>query len=225
VSVEVVFFDVGGPLYGDRPYYEGLLAGIKEVRPDVDESEFWAEFQECRRDQRGPFTQRLVGRFVQGADAERAIERGKAAWSYPPDSLQPDALEALESLHGEYRLGVLANQERWIRETLERDGLGRFFEIWAISAEVGADKPDPRIFEHALAEAGVAAERCVMVGDRLDNDIAAARSHGMRAIWLLRGEAPDSPTEEQLARCDASVETLMELPAAISSLGLRPPRR
>ena len=217
-SVEVVFFDVGGPLYGDRPYYEGLLAGIKEVRPDVDEDEFWAEFQACRRDQGGPFTQRLVGRFVDHADAERAIERGKAEWSYPPDSLQPDAREALGSLRGRYRLGVLANQELWIRETLARDGLDGFFEIWAISAEVGADKPDARIFRHALGEAGVPADRCVMVGDRLDNDIAAAKSQGMLAIWLLRGEAPDEPTAEQLAVADAAIRTLAELPDALRSL-------
>jgi putative hydrolase of the HAD superfamily len=213
-----VFFDVGGPLYGDRPYYEGLLAGIREVRPEVDEAEFWAEFEACRRDQRGPFTQRLVGRFVDSSDAELAIERGKAAWSYPPDSLQPDAREALAAVRGEYTLGVLANQERWIRETLARDGLDRYFDVWAISAEVGVDKPDPRIFEHALTEAGVSPERSVMVGDRLDNDIAAAKRHGMRAVWLLRGEAPDEPTPEQLELADAAIPSLLELRDAIERL-------
>ncbi|MGH2692355.1 MAG: HAD family hydrolase [Actinomycetota bacterium] len=216
--LEVVFFDIGGPLYGDRPYYEGLLSGIREVRSDASEDEFWAEFEACRRDQRGPFTQRLVGRFVDAADAERAIERGKAAWSYPPDSLQPDVREALGSLHGVYRLGVLANQERWIRETMARDRLDGYFEIWAISAEVGVDKPDPKIFEYALSQAGAAPERCVMVGDRLDNDISAAKRHGMRTVWLLRGEAPDQPTAEQLAVPDASVRSLIELPAALRSL-------
>lgn len=216
--LDVVFFDVGGPIYGDRPYYEGLLAGIKEVRPDADEDEFWAEFERCRRDQRGPFTQRLVGLFVDGAEARTAIERGKEAWSYPPDSLQTDVHDALQALRGRYRLGVLANQERWIRETLARDGLDGFFEVWAISAEVGADKPDPRIFEHALSEAGAPAERCAMLGDRLDNDIAAAKAHGMRAIWLLRGEAPDEPTDDQLAVPDAAVRSLVELPEALGRL-------
>lgn len=216
--LDVVFFDVGGPLYGDRPYYDGLLAGIREVRPDASEDEFWAEFEACRRDQRGPFTRRLVLRFVDGPDAERAIERGKALWSYPPDSLQPDVVPALETLRGSYRLGVLANQERWIRETMARDGLDPYFDVWAVSAEVGAEKPDSRIFEHALAEAGSPPERCVMVGDRLDNDIAAAGSHGMRTVWLLRGEAPDEPTEEQLAVPDAAARSLAEVPAVLERL-------
>jgi putative hydrolase of the HAD superfamily len=217
-GVDVVFFDVGGPLYGDRPYYEGLLAGIKEARPDADERAFWEEFEACRRDQRGPFTQRLVLRFVDESDAERVIERGKELWSYPPESLQPDARQGLAALHGTYRLGLLANQERWIRETLARDELDGFFDFWAISAELGVDKPDPRIFEHALAQADVPARRCAMIGDRLDNDIAAAKAQGMRAVWLLRGEAPDEPTPEQLAVPDAVVRTLTELPAALERL-------
>lgn len=205
-------------MYGDRPYYEGLLSGIREVRPDASEEEFWAEFEACRCDQRGPFTQRLVGRFVAAADADRAIERGKAAWSYPPESLQPDVREALDSLHGAYRLGVLANQELWIRETMARDGLDRYFEVWTISAEVGVDKPDPKIFGHALSQAGSPPERCVMVGDRLDNDIAAAKRHGMRTVWLLRGEAPDEPTAEHLAVPDVSIRSLLELGGALERL-------
>ena len=216
--LDVVFFDVGGPLYGDKPYYAGLLQGIKEVRPDASEEDFWAEFERCRRDQRGPFSRRLVGLFVDGPDADRAIEIGKERWTYPPDSLQPDAKPTLEALYGRYRLGVLANQERWIRETMARDGLDGFFDIWAISAEIGIDKPDPGIFEHALSEAGVAAARCAMVGDRLDNDIAAAKAQGLRAVWILRGEAPPEPSPEQLAVADAAVASLAELPEALDRL-------
>ena len=217
-GVEVVFFDVGGPLYGDRPYYEGLLSAIKEAVPDVDERAFWEEFEACRRDQRGPFTQRLVELFMDGSEAERVVERGKELWSYPPESLQPDARACLETLRGPYRLGVLANQEPWIRETLARDGLADFFEFWAISAEVGVDKPDSRIFEHALHEAGSPPERCAMIGDRLDNDIVAAKANGMRAVWLLRKKAPDEPTSEQLEVPDTVVRTLTELPTALAGL-------
>jgi putative hydrolase of the HAD superfamily len=40
----------------------------------------------------------------------------------------------------------------------------------------------------------------------------------MRAIWMLRGEAPDRPTPEQLAEADGSVRTLAELPAELERL-------
>jgi HAD superfamily hydrolase (TIGR01549 family) len=215
---DVVFLDVGGPLYGDRPYYEGLLAAIKELRPDADEATFWAEFQAARADQRGPFTRRLSLLFVDEHDYERVVARGKELWSYPPESLQPDVRPALQALAAEYRLGVLANQERWIRDTMRRDGIDRYFDVWAVSGEVGVEKPDAGIFEHALREAGVPASRCAMVGDRLDNDILSAKRHGMRGVWMLRGEAPPEPTEEQLAKVDASVHGLDELPAALRGL-------
>jgi HAD superfamily hydrolase (TIGR01549 family) len=216
--LDVVFFDVGGPIYGDRPYYEALLAAIKEVRPDADEGAFWTEFQAARRDQRGPFTHRLCLLFVGEDQVDSVVDRGRDLWHYRPEDLQPDVRPALEALSGRYRLGVLANQQRWVRDVLARDGLARFFEVWAVSAEVGSEKPDPAIFEHALAEAGSPAERYAMVGDRLDNDIVAARRHGLKGIWLLRGEAPDEPTPQQLAQADASVRSLQELPAALEAL-------
>jgi putative hydrolase of the HAD superfamily len=216
--LDVVFLDVGGPLYGDRPYYEGLLAAIRELRPDADEAAFWAELEACKVDQRGPFTRRLSLLFVDEADYPKVVERGRELWAYPPESLQPDVRPALQALAAGYRLGVLANQEPWIRDTMRRDGIAGYFDVWAVSGELGVEKPDPGIFEHALKEAGVSSKRCVMVGDRLDNDVLAAKRHGMRGVWMLRGEAPPAPTEEQLASVDASVHTLEELPAALGDL-------
>jgi putative hydrolase of the HAD superfamily len=61
-----------------------------------------------------------------------------------------------------------------------------------VSEEAGASKPDPRIFEIALARAGCAAEEAVMVGDSWTNDILGARAAGIRAIWFDR-DARDPP--------------------------------
>jgi HAD superfamily hydrolase (TIGR01549 family) len=213
--IDVVFLDVGGPLYGDRPYYRAMLRAIHELHPEADEKSFWAEFEAARRDQRGPFTRRLTGLFADGSEHEALIARGRELWHYGPEDLQADVRAALELLKGSYRLGVLANQQRWIRDVMARDGIDGFFDVWAVSDEVGAEKPDPAIFEHALAAAGAPGESCAMVGDRLDNDIVAAKRHGMRGIWLLRGEAPDEPTPDQLARADAAIRSLTELPAAL----------
>jgi HAD superfamily hydrolase (TIGR01549 family) len=216
--LDVVFLDVGGPLYGDKPYYRALLRAIREERPDADEDVFWSEFEACRRDQRGPFTRRLVRRFLPEDRHDDVTVRGRELWEYPPESLQPDVHEALPVVAARYRLGVLANQRAWIREAMARDGIDRYFEVWAVSEEVGAEKPDPAIFEYALAHAGAAPERCAMVGDRLDNDVMAAKGHGMRGVWLLRGEAPDDPTPDQLRRADAAIRTLIELPGALDDL-------
>jgi putative hydrolase of the HAD superfamily len=216
--LDVVFLDVGGPIYGDRPYYEGLFAAIRERKPDASEADFWGEFEACRRDQRGPFTKRLTLRFLPEEDHQAVVDRGRELWQYPPESLQPDVREALPLLAERYRLGILANQERWIRDTMQRDGIDGHFDVWAISAEVGAEKPDPAIFEHAVREAGAEPGRCAMVGDRLDNDIRSAKGQGLRTVWMLRGEAPPEPSPEQLRVPDAAVRSLAELPDALERL-------
>jgi FMN phosphatase YigB (HAD superfamily) len=69
-----------------------------------------------------------------------------------------------------------------------------------------------------VAAAGTLPERCAMVGDRLDNDVEPARRQGMKGVWLLRGEAPDEPTPEQLSRADAAVRTLGEIAEALERL-------
>jgi putative hydrolase of the HAD superfamily len=186
--IDVVFLDVGGPI------------------------------QAARQDQRGPFTHRLTGLFLDPADHEAVVAQGRELWHYRTEDLQPDVRTALEALASTYRLGVLANQQAWIRDVMARDGLAGFFEVWAISEEVGAEKPDAAIFRWALQEAGCPGDRCAMVGDRLDNDMVPAKRHGMKGVWLLRGEASDDPTTRQLARADLAVRTLEELPAGLAGL-------
>ena len=56
-----------------------------------------------------------------------------------------------------------------------------------------------------------------MIGDRLDYDVRPAKAAGMRAVWVLRGEAPDEPTPAQLAQSDAAVNELAEVPHLLAS--------
>ena len=134
------------------------------------------------------------------------------------DALFPDVPDCVAELRRGYRLGLIANQLGSVREALARDGLAAAFEIWAISEELGVEKPDPRIYEASVRRAGVHPDRAVMCGDRLDYDVEPATRAGMKTVWVLRGEAPADPTDEQLAVPDAVVRSLEELPSAIESL-------
>lgn len=72
------------------------------------------------------------------------------------------------------------------RGKLAAVGLTDAFDAVLISGEVGAAKPDTRIFEVALAELGVGAESAWHIGDTLAYDIAGARAAGIEAVWLNR---------------------------------------
>ena len=67
---------------------------------------------------------------------------------------------------------------------MEDAGLRGHFAHVIDSAIVGAEKPDPRIFEHALEAAGASAERTLHVGDLYSVDVVGARAAGVHAVLL-----------------------------------------
>lgn len=217
--IEMVFLDIGGVLYDDSVYARSWQRALRESGASFTDEEFDEEYRAARAAQSGSFRRRLTKRFL-GPSVEVAQVEAVAGkyWAYPPEALHADVVSCLEKLSSRYRLGIIANQPSHVRDAMKRDGLDGFFEVWGVSDDVGLEKPDPRLFSHVLYVAGVAPPRAAMVGDRLDYDVRPARTAGMHAIWVLRGEAPDEPTQEQLGEADASVRSLDELPAALEAL-------
>jgi putative hydrolase of the HAD superfamily len=219
-AIDFVFLDIGGVLYDDRVYAEAWRKALRAAGGTFTDQEFDDEYAACRAAQDRSFRRRLADRFL-GPDADLPGLEALAAkhWDYPPSALHDDVLACLEALRGAgYRLGVIANQPSQVRGAMARDGLVPYFEVWGVSDDLGLHKPDPALFVHALATAGVAPARSVMVGDRLDYDVLPALQAGMRTVWVLRGEAPDEPTPEQLAVPDAAIHDLAGLPPAIDAL-------
>lgn len=218
-TLEVVFFDIGGVLYGDAVYRRALLQGLHDLGAQVTPAEFDRVYEGLRARQRGSFRRAIAAAFL-GPDPDiDGFQRATARhWEYPPDALEPDARPCLQALHGRYRLGIVANQPSHVRAAMQRDGIDGFFDLWGVSDDLGIEKPDPRIFANALDQARVPAERTAMVGDRLDYDVLPAAAAGMHTVWLLRGEAPAAPTPDQLAVPDASIHALSELPSIVESL-------
>lgn len=74
------------------------------------------------------------------------------------------------------------------RQKLGHTGFEENFSAIVISGELGTGKPDPFIFEHALALLGVrSASDAVMVGDSWERDVEGALGAGMRAVWISHG--------------------------------------
>jgi len=87
-----------------------------------------------------------------------------------------------------YPLAVVSNGPvESIPNVLGAHGLLDYFEVCAVSQGLGVEKPDPRIFWHALDQIGVLPEqvgRTVMVGNELAADVAGANGMGMISVWL-----------------------------------------
>ena len=131
----------------------------------------------------------------------------------------PDVVPALRRLRAAgLRLVVVSNWDCSLGDVLDHAGLRTLVDGVVTSAEVGAAKPDARVFRAALEAARCPAERAVYVGDSPANDVAGASAAGIRALLLRRGsERPDEVASDVApgARAAAEITTLAELPAVL----------
>lgn len=104
-----------------------------------------------------------------------------------PWLVYPDVLKALDYWQGQHvHMGILSNFDSRIYSVLNVLNLGGFFNSVTISTEVGAAKPDVRMFQTALQKYSCPPEQAWHIGDSLREDYQGAKAAGLRAIWLKR---------------------------------------
>jgi REG-2-like HAD superfamily hydrolase len=99
----------------------------------------------------------------------------------------PDVMPALDGLRERgLIIGAVSNWVWQLPELLHSLRLVAHFDFIAASARIGFEKPHPRIFEWALAEAGVDPSRVIHVGDHIDADVEGAAGVGIRGVLIDR---------------------------------------
>ena len=100
-------------------------------------------------------------------------------------NLFPNAHETLGYLQDRYTLHLISNGfKEACEKKLEHSKLAPYFDTIVISEIVGINKPDRRIFEHALKNGNAIKEEAVMIGDNLDADVRGAQNAGLEAIFF-----------------------------------------
>jgi putative hydrolase of the HAD superfamily len=116
--------------------------------------------------------------------------------------LIPGAGEVIRELKRRgYKLALVADgRPGTYRNVLTQHGIYELFDAFAISEEVGVEKPDRRIFVHALDQLGIAPDEyghTIMVGNYLERDIKGANAVGMISVWLdWAPRRPKTPKDE-----------------------------
>ena len=106
-----------------------------------------------------------------------------------------DVLPALRALSRRgLRLGLLSNTQSFDLDFMRTTGLSSLLDDRCLSCECGMLKPDPAIFQLAARRLGLSPASILMVGDRVEDDVLAARRAGMSGVLLDRGRAKDSGT-------------------------------
>jgi HAD superfamily hydrolase (TIGR01509 family) len=121
----------------------------------------------------------------------REYHRRENLWEH----VEPDIVPALAALRARgLRLVVVSNANGTLRHLFERLGLAQWFDSMLDSHEWGVEKPDPRLFQHALEESGAEATTTVHVGDLYQVDVVGARraSLGGAVLFDAAGLYPDA---------------------------------
>ncbi len=151
---------------------------------------------------------RRTGHPNAGTTAEQAMEIFLAARN--DVSFFDGALETIAHIAPSYTLGAITNGNA----DIHRLGLGNHFSFAFSAEQVGAPKPEPHLFETALAHTNVAPSEMVYVGDDPIKDVDAANRLGIRTIWM-KSTARPKPGD---TTPDQTITDIRDLPKALTNL-------
>lgn len=86
-------------------------------------------------------------------------------------------------------------------------GIGEFFEAYAISAELGCHKPDPRMYRHASDALGLPPGECLFLDDD-PSHVAAAIALGYQGLAVLREPGLTAGGVPSIGAIDALLDRL-----------------
>lgn len=234
--VSVVLFDLDDTLFA---HSEAVRAGVTAHRrtfaPGADDA---AEFARWHALEEHHYHRYLAGElgfheqrrarargFVEPYGIDLSSDERADAWfnAYLAEyrsawRLHDDALACLDELASRgIRMGVITNAELQFQLTkLDALELTARMEHIVASGEVGAAKPDARIFEHAVELFGVAPEHAMYVGDRLETDAVGAALAGLSGVWLDRSGSASAADAASAAQANVRViRTLAEVAALV----------
>ena len=144
------------------------------------------------------------------AELHRGIARKKLR-------LFPQVQETLEQLRGRYRMAVVSDaQSAYAVPELRAVGILNYFNPIIVSGDYGYRKPDPRLFQKALAALEVRPEHALYLGNDLYHDIQGAQQVGMKAILVSYNGANIS---SEAVAPDYVIYTFAELIQAVNYFG------
>ncbi|MBE9119990.1 HAD-IA family hydrolase [Tychonema sp. LEGE 07199] len=104
-----------------------------------------------------------------------------------PWFVYPDVFPALNKWQQQgIELAIVSNFDSRIYAVLKALNLAEYFTSVTISTEVGAAKPDSKIFTAALQKHNCVAANVLHIGDSFKADYCGAKNSGLKAIWLNR---------------------------------------
>jgi epoxide hydrolase-like predicted phosphatase len=114
------------------------------------------------------------------------------------DIVDRTLVEYIRSLRGKYKTGLISNAWSDLRDFIVREKFDDAFDKMIISSEVGAAKPEPKIFQIALEQFGVRPHEAVFIDD-VSINIEGCERVGMKGIHFKDAESALKQLKELLS--------------------------
>ena len=211
---EAVFFDVGGTLLSsDMQLFNNLAKELNSPNSVTELKRMFSEKKSAITNNFKTIVQIIAEILIEkGYLQDRAVGFARELYAksfITSGTIYPETMQILEELRtAGLKLGVISDAD-WdiLKLQLEKFKLLGFFSSFSVSSEVMAYKPSKKIFEHALTNSGLPAEKIIYVGDTQD-DIEGSNSTGMLSVFINR----DSRNSSKLKiDPDFEISTLLDL--------------
>lgn len=182
MTIRAVFFDLGGVLV--RTEYQtprqhlaerlGMEYEDLETLVFSSPSSQQASLGQISTEQHWEAVAKRLGRPIAEAESLRGA-------FFAGDVIDHDLLTFIRGLRPRLKTGIISNAWPDLREYIVKHRFDDAFDHLVISAEVGVMKPEARIYQIALEQAGVSASEAVFVDDMPVN-IQGCQAVGMHGI-------------------------------------------
>lgn len=101
-------------------------------------------------------------------------------------ALTTDTISMLRQLKKRYLLALITNgpsNAQW--EKIHKLSLEQYFDIVLVSGDLPWEKPEAKIFQRACEFLNTEADKCIMVGDKLETDILGMEIHSNLIISTI----------------------------------------
>lgn len=153
-------------------------------------AELWMNYREAKitKDElrRARFYRSLLAFGIDEAELALEMNENYVLNCSQKTNLIPQSKEVLAYLHKNYGLHIITNgfkEAQYLK--IEKSGIKHFFDEVIVADELGIQKPDPRIFHHALEESTAEKHESIMIGDDYEADIIGAKGVGIDQVYFL----------------------------------------
>jgi 2-haloalkanoic acid dehalogenase type II len=194
VPPQLLTFDIFGTVLDWR---RGLREAVADAGAVMDDAAFDRIIDAQAALEAGPFRRYaaiVAESLVQvlGMDRAAATAIGRGAGDWP---LFDDSSDALRRLRRSAPCAATTNSDSSHGRSVQR-ALGFDLDEWICAEEVGAYKPDPRVWREAAVRTGVdPGPEWWHVSAYADYDLATARSLGLTCVFVNRPHARPGPAD------------------------------